>query len=167
MAEMGGLGDVGQARGPDETDRLGLVRDKGRAGRPALADRNRGPARWPCRGGPPPCPGGPEPGPAAWPRLSENRGPPAPAGGPPRSRSGRRPPGFSASTATEGEPTGGDVNAERSGSRRTWLRRPPPPPRRPWPCPRLSRSPSRGSPGPPVPVDRRHLAGRAVARSRA
>ena len=64
MAEMGGLGGVGQARDPDEaTGRRDLVRDKGRAGRRAPADRNPGRARWPCRGGPPPCPGGPEPGP--------------------------------------------------------------------------------------------------------
>ena len=165
MAEMGGLEDVG---GPAvlarRTDRRDLVRDTGRAGRPAPADRNpglalltvsRGSSSVSARAGV--APAGPDCRRSAD-RLRRPRDRL-------RSRSGRRPPGLSASTATEGAPTGGDVNAEAAGRggrvrHRRRLRVAPGPARD---C----RDPLSWLARAPDPVEHRHLAARAAARFRA
>ena len=92
----------------------GPVRDKGRAGRRARALE---PGSWtmlPCRGGPPPDPGGPVPGHRLVPIVGM-RGPPGPAGGAAAVALRPSAAGVSASTATEGAPTGGDVRAEPAG----------------------------------------------------
>ena len=115
MAEMGGLEAVGQARGLGEAaDRRALALDRDRADRRVRADRNRVRDHGPCRGVLPiragRCSAGLAP---LCPRVRTPPEPPGPAGppvavGPPCA-------GVSASTATEGAPTGGDVSAEPAG----------------------------------------------------